>query len=474
MNQKKSLSEREPSFLEAIVGLFLVVFVIIGAIRTELVLPSALVFGAITAALFALYLGYSWEKIQSGMIEGIQNGMIACLILIAIGMVIGVWILGGTVQTLIYLGLNLLTPQIYLPVTFLLCGITSVFIGSSLGTIATMGLVLIGVAQGLGVPLGMAAGAITSGAMFGDKLSPLSDSTNLTSAISGAKLFDHIRSMLLVTVPAAIICLIIYTLLGTVEVVGTTDWQSIEMILTTLESNFNLSLLTLVPPVFVIILSYLKVPALITLMISFFLGAIFAVITQGADLNSILVVSTEGFVSETGVEIVDDLLTHGGIEMMMSTVAMIIASTAMGGILEKIGVLKAILDKLLEHVKTPRGLVLSVLAASYLMLLASGEMMVSIIVPGRTFKPAFEKMNVNLAVLSRTLESAATLGCAALPWGVVAIYLQGILGVGLEFVPYTFISFLVPIIVIIYAFADIGMWRTDINSNIDLQSQSIN
>ncbi|ACB85406.1 Na+/H+ antiporter NhaC [Natranaerobius thermophilus] len=447
---------RSPSFLEALIGLILIITVIVGTIRIELVLETPLVLGSVTAALFGLYLGYSWDSIQEGMIDGIRNGLIACLILIIVGMVVGTWILGGTIQTLIYYGLQFLSPTIFLPATFLLCAITSLFIGSSFGTIATMGLVLLGVGGGLGIPAGMTAGAIASGAIFGDKMSPLSDSTNLASAMTGANLFDHIGSMLWVTAPATIISLILYTIIGLGQSGGAVDLQEVNTILETLQSNFNITLLTLIPPVLVLILSIKKVPALATLMISFFAGSLIAVITQGASLSSIITVSASGYEASTGVEFVDELLTHGGINMMMGTVAMILAGTAMGGILERCGVLKVLLNGMLQYVKTPRGLILSTLASAYIMLLASAEMMVSIIVPGRTFQPAYNDMNVELSVLSRTLESAATLGCIALPWGVASVYLQGVLDVGFEFIPYTFISFLAPVIVIIYAVTNTG------------------
>ena len=452
---------RTPSLKEAIVGFLIILSVIIGTIQVELVLETPLVFGAIAAALFALYLGYEWEYIQEGMMEGIKNGLIACLILIVVGMVVGAWILGGTIQTLIYYGLQLLSPSVFLPVAFLLCALTSLVVGTSFGTIATMGLVILGVGEGLGVPQAMTVGAIASGSIFGDKLSPLSDSTNLASAMSGADLFDHVKSMLVVIGPAALISLLMYAGLGATQEVGAVNLGEVEEILTALETNFNISFVTLLPPLLVITLSIFKVPALITLTVSFAIGALIAVISQGADFSSVITVAADGYTADTGVVFVDDLLTHGGINMMMSTVAIILAGTAMGGILEKCGVLEVLLEGLLKHVKTSRGLVLSTLVSSYIMLIASAEMMVSIIVPGRTFRPAYEERGLDLSVLSRTLETAATLGCIVLPWGVAALYLQGVLGVGFEFIPYTFVSFITPIIVIIYAFTGIAMWEDD-------------
>ncbi|AEE92004.1 Na+/H+ antiporter NhaC [Tepidanaerobacter acetatoxydans Re1] len=445
--------KRRPTIGEAVIAMILVIVLILISIRTALVLETALVFGAAAAALIAMYLGYSWEDIEQGMLDGIRNGLGACIILIVIGMVVGTWILGGTIQTMIYYGLKLLTPQIFLPVGFMLCSLTSLLIGSSFGTIATMGIVLMGVAEGLSIPRAITAGAIVCGAMFGDKVSPLSDSTNLTAAMTGTKLFDHVRSMLYVSGPGAIICLLIYTLIGrNYAVAGNVDFGTVESILTTLSSNFNLSIMTLIPPAIVIILSVLKLPAIAALMISFISAGALSIFTQGASLAGIIEVGANGFISNTGHELIDKLLTQGGINSMMSTVAIIMAGTAMGGILEKCGILQVLLENLMKHIKKPRDLILASLAGAYLMLLATGEMMVSIIVPGRTLEPAFHEMKIHTSVLSRTLETGATLMCGALPWGVASVYAQNVLNVGFEYIPYCYLPFIAPIIAIIYAF----------------------
>ena len=452
-------SVREPTLKEAALGMLMIILILVITLQIEIVLEVSLVLGVITSALIAVYLGYGWEEIRDGMLEGISNGMIACLILITVGMVVGSWIIGGTIQTLIYYGLQILSPAIFLPAAFFLGGLTSVLIGSSFGTIATMGVVLLGIGEGLGMPTSMVVGAIVSGAVFGDKLSPLSDSTNLASAMSGADLFKHVRSMLWVTLPAAGISLVFYAVLSLGQAGDTMDVDQVREITETLAANYNLSLLTLVPPALVIIMAVMKIPALITLITSFITASVFAIITQGAGIQSLLIAAGPGYTAETGGEVVDGLLTHGGIDMMLNTVAMVIAATAMGGILEKIGVLKTILSGLRDYVQTPRGLVLATLASTYLVTLASAEMYVSIILPGRTFQPAYKEMGLDLSVLSRTLESAATLGNFVLPWGVAALYVQGVLDIGFSYIPYAFLSFIAPIIVIVYAYKNIAMWK---------------
>lgn len=460
IHNKKS---RKPNIKEATIIMFLVIAVILATIKTALVLETALVMGAVMAALGGFYLGYGWEDIEEGMIDGIKNGLGACIILIVIGMVVGTWILGGTIQTMIYYGLKLLTPQIFLPATFLLCALTSLLIGSSFGTIATMGIVLIGVSEGLGVPKDITAGAIVAGAVFGDKISPLSDSTNLTAAITGTKLFDHISSILYVSCPAALVTIIIYAILGrnTVTVSGA-ELGNIENILSVLDSNFNISIFTLISPAIVIILSLLKVPAIAALIISFISAGAFSIVTQNVTISEIITVAGNGFVSNTGHQLVDSLLTQGGINSMMSTVAIIIAGTAMGGILDKCGILQTLLENIMKYIREPRDLILASLASAYIMLLATGEMMVSIIVPGKTLEPAYREMKVHTKVLSRTLDIAATLMCGALPWGVVSVYAQNVLNVGFEYIPYCYLPFIAPIIAIIYAFVDFATFPAEL------------
>lgn len=443
---------KKPATKTAVITLLSVIAVILISIRTVLVLESALVLGAMTAAVFALYLGLSWKEIENGMIDGIKNALGASLILIIIGMVIGSWILSGTIQTMVYYGLELLSPGIFLPAAFILAAITSILIGSSFGTIATMGIVLLGVAEGLGVPKAITVGAVVSGAMLGDKISPMSDSTNLTAAMSSTDLFDHIKSMLYISAPAALISLLLYTIIGRFYLESGADLTNINLILGNLEQNFNITFWTLIPPILMLLLSLFKVPAIASLSISFITASIFAVITQGASFAEVLNAAANGYQANTGMELLDGLLTQGGINNMMSTVAIIMAGTAMGGILEKARVLEVILESMLKVIKKPRDLVLISLSSAYIMLLATGEMFVSIVIPGRTLAPAYQEMDIDTSVLSRSLETASTLGCSILPWGVVSVYIQNVMDIGFSYIPYTFLSFLAPVIAVIYAY----------------------
>ncbi|MFY9286460.1 MAG: Na+/H+ antiporter NhaC family protein, partial [Tissierellaceae bacterium] len=274
MSKERNL--RNPNLKEAIVIMGMVILVLLISINLSLELVPALIFGTIVATIGAYYLGANWSQVEEGIIIGIKNGLGAILILMIIGPVIGAWILGGTIQTMIYYGLKILKPEIFLPVGFILCSIISVLIGTSFGTIATMGIVLMGVGEGLGVPAEMTAGAVIAGAIFGDKISPMSDSTNLTAAMSNTPLMSHVKSMLYVSGPAVLISIVIYFVIGRSSLTSVSDATVIEEILATLSSNFNLSLLTLVPVIVVIGLLAMKISALPALTISFLAASLFA------------------------------------------------------------------------------------------------------------------------------------------------------------------------------------------------------
>ena len=461
MKTKKRV-QREPTLAEAIIIMVSLIAVILITLKLELELVPALFFGTIVAGIGAYYLGFSWSTIEAGIIESISTGMGAVLILMVIGTVIGTWILGGTIPTLIDYGLNILSPGIFLPAGFLLCSLVSILIGSSFGTIATMGIVLIGVGEGLGFPPAMTAGAVVAGAMFGDKISPMSDSTNLTAAVSETPLFSHVKSMLYVSVPAVLISLVLYTIIGNkVTASGAVDVTVIDNIHTAIRGSFNTSLVTIVPIIVVLVILAFKVPAIPALTISYLVSSLFAIITQGATFIDIINVTANGYVSETGYELVDSLFTQGGVSSMMGTVAIIIAATAMGGILETTGILQTILVSLGNLVKKPSSLIITTMLSAYLVMIATGEMYVGVILPARTLGPAYDELGIHRSVLSRTLETTATLICGVLPWGVVAAYAMRVLGVDISFAKYAFLPFIAPVIAAIYAVTGLFTFTAD-------------
>lgn len=272
--------------------------------------------------------------------------MQACLILMIIGMIIGTWILAGVVPTIIYYGLKILSPNIFLVATLILCSIISVATGSSWTTIGTIGVALIGIGQGLGISVGMTAGAIISGAYFGDKLSPLSENTNMGSGIIGVNLYEHIKHMLYTSIPSFLIALVLFYLLGRKYNVSTMDYSQINMIINGLQEQFVITPILLIVPIIIIIVVVLKIPAIPGLIISFVVGSLAAIFIQGANLLEIITSAQFGYTSATGIELIDNLLSKGGLNGMMYTVSLILCAMTFGGILETSGMLEVILKKL--------------------------------------------------------------------------------------------------------------------------------
>jgi len=323
-----------------VIFLVIALSVTIGIFKLSPHIP--LIAAAAVAACVAVIHKHPWKEIQDGMVHGITLAMSAILILMVVGTMIGTWILGGVVPSMIFYGLKVLSPGIFLVATLIICSIVSLGTGSSWSTAGTVGVALIGVGQGLGIPVAMVAGAIISGAYFGDKMSPLSDTTNLAPAVAGTDLFSHIRHMVYTTAPGYVLSVILFGLIGTRFSGGVLEAGNVETILSTLKSNFFVHPILLLAPLLVIVMVVKKIPPLPALLAGTLLGGIFAMVTQAGSLAAVISAAHSGYVSQTGVEMVDDLLTRGGLQSMMDTVALIICALSFGGIMEKTGMLEVL------------------------------------------------------------------------------------------------------------------------------------
>ncbi|HHF51199.1 MAG TPA: Na+/H+ antiporter NhaC, partial [Candidatus Aminicenantes bacterium] len=398
----------------------------------------------------------------SGMIHGINLAMGAILILMVVGLMIGTWISGGIVPTMIYYGLKVLSPGIFLGATMIICSIISLGTGSSWSTAGTVGVALIGVGHGLGVPTAMVAGAIISGAYFGDKMSPLSDTTNLAPAVAGTDLFSHIRHMVYTVAPAYVISLGLYAFLGARFSGGALESQNIEAILSTIKSNFFIHPLLLLPPVLVVVMVVLKIPPLPALLGGTLLGAVFAVLTQSRSLGEIIQAAHSGYVSNSGVAMVDDLLTRGGLMSMMGTVALIICALSFGGIMEKTGMLEALASALLKKVRRTGSLVATTIFTCIGMNIIAADQYIAIVVPGRMFKNAFDAKGLHPKNLSRALENSGTMTSPLIPWNSCGAFMGATLGVSpLLYLPYAFLNLSVPLVSIFYGYTGITMEKVE-------------
>lgn len=453
---------KQPTLAQSILILVCVIGAVAAAIRTGVGIQMALALGACISIIGALALRNKWNDIQNNIIKVVGDSAVTLLILISVGMMVGIWIVGGTVPSLLYYGLKLCSPVIIVPLTFVLCAITSLFTGTSFGAIATMGLALFGVGLGMGISAPLMAGAVCAGSFFGDKMSPLSDTTNVAAVMSGTDLYDHIGSMLRTTVPAAIVAVILYAVFGMRAASANADLSSVELMKTTLADNFNITPIALIPALAVLVVSALKVPAVPALLGCTVVSGAFAMLLQGVDLQATLSAAMNGFVSDTGVDLVDKILSRGGMASMYGTVAVIILSATMGAALEQSGIIKAIVDDgLLKLVKKPRGLILSTMVYCYTLMLISGHQVMPIILGGRTFRPAYDEMGIQSRVLSRTLEDTATIGAPLVPWGTSAMYMMAVLGIGTSYIPYAFLNYIVPLFAIFYACTGLFIWKND-------------
>ena len=454
--------EMKPKLWQALLMVVIPVAIILYGTVVKHIMPPVvpLIMAVVSAACIALLSGVKWQTIEDGMFMALSRSQIAVHILILVGALIGIWIHCGTISMIVYYGLKLISVEYFLVTAFIVCSIASVVTGTSFGCLGTVGVALFGIGTAFDYSPAMILGPIIGGAMLGDKMSPVSDSTNIAACNCETDIFSHIGSMMYTTLPAAIIACIIYTFMGN-SIDGNVDVLSGEVgvILSTIESHCNLSWVTLIPPVVLFTLAYRKVPVIPTLALSIFAGVIVALL-DGASLDALIKTATSGYVSQTGVKEVDSLLSRGGMLSVLPTLLLFIASLSYGGILEASGVFSVIIEKILRHVSTLAGLVFSTLSVSFFVLLGTGNMMLASIMTGRAFANAYKERDIHQRVLSRSCEDSATVLSILIPWSVPAFFVMGILGVSAwDYTPYCYFNILCPVFSMFYAYTGFGVWR---------------
>ena len=415
--------------------------------------------GVIFSAAMAMYLGYSWPQIEKMMVDGISKAMQSILILAIVGMMIGAWLISGTIPTMIYYGLKLLSPKIFLVAAVLICSITSLATGTSWGT---MGLALIGIGQGLGMPVGPTAGAVLAGAYFGDKLSPLSDTTNLAPAMAGTDVFTHVKYMLKSTLVAYGLALIFFGIYGFMHATsGSVDTSQATVIMDGIRASFKISPILLLPPVVVILSIALKVPAIPGITLGFLTAAVMAPFSQtGVSLGSILDVSLNGFMMVSDIESLNDLLSTGGLMNMASSILMTMIAMMFGGIMEGTGQLAVIINAVSSRIKSGAGMIAATEATCILSNVVMPEQYISILVPGRMYAPAYRERGIHPKSLSNALESAGTVTSCLVPWNTCGLFIAKTLGVGWAvYAPWAVFNYLMPVICLVMAFMGITVTK---------------
>jgi NhaC family Na+:H+ antiporter len=402
------------------------------------------------------------------MVQGILLALKACLILLAVGSLIGSWMLAGTAPTVIYFGLNILDPSWFYPATLVICALVALSIGSSWTTAGTIGLALVGVAQIMDMSLPVTAGAVISGAYFGDKMSPLSDTTNLSPAMVGVDLFVHIRHMAWTTVPSFLLAFVLFFIIGWNREAGQVSSETIDSALALLDANYTIGWQTLIPLVILLAMAMRKISALSTIAVGALAGCVVALIWQptlvqsfggvpgefegvAAAVRALFMALANGFSIETGSESLDALLSRGGVVSMLNTVWLVFSAMCFGGVMEHTGLLKRIVNALLKGVKGTASLITTTVLTCIGMNVIAADQFIAIVLPGRMYRAEFKRRGLAPQNLSRTLEDAGTMTSALVPWNTCGAFMAATLGVPtLAYAPYAFVNLFNPVIAIIY------------------------
>ena len=417
---------------------------------------------AISVIVSYLYiLGYKYKDIKQAIYTGLAKGMPAMVIFLLIGLVIVTFIQSGTVPTLVYYGLKFIDPVVFLPAGLILCSLMSLATGTSWGTVGTGGIVLIGMALAMDIPLPVVAGMIISGASFGDKMSPVSDTTNLAAISANTDLYDHIKSMLYTTVPTYILVLIIFSIVGTNYYSATAEnSEKISELMQSLDDNFTVNPLMITPMLLLLVLSIKKVPAEVSMVVSSMLAAIFAYCFQDYQANTIISGFYDGNSSESGNDTLDILLNRGGMVDMTWTFTISLLAISMGAILDKFNILQHVVEKLLHSIKTTGNVIASCIVTNFSFNLALGESYVSIIMSSQMFKSKFDKLKINRNVLSRSCEEGSTLLTSLIPWTTTGVFYYATLGVAvIDYAPWALLNWINPIVGIIFGYLGIAIFR---------------
>ena len=450
----------KPSLFLSVTVLAVIAVVLTAGIIAGVPTIPLLVVNIFLVLIISMLFGYPYRELEEGMMSGVKRAMDCVIILLFVGVLIGAWIKCGTVPMIIYYGLSFITPRMLLPLTFVMCSLLSLCIGTSLGTAGTMGVACVSIGVSMGIPIPIVAGAAISGSVLGDKLSPLSDSTILASSASDINIYYHVRSMMYTTIPAVIISLVIFYFLGAQYAQVAMDPSVIESVRVQLAGLYHFNILLLIPVVLIVILSIRKVPAILAILISGFAGLALAVLVQKAALTEVLAVVFNGVKVNSGMELVDTMLSKGGISSMMNTICTAVLALALGGILSEAGFLHTLVERITGSVRSDRAAILVTLVCGILTVMLVTNFYVSAVLMGTMFRELYDRRGIHRSVLSRTIEEANTIILPLVPWNTGCIYYMGLFGfTTLSFAPYVVFAYANIAVSIICALAGIFIFK---------------
>ena len=466
-----NLEKRKPTTWEAVIPIVAMVILLCGGYGIlQLPVEMLLITAAFVASLVALRIGYSWKDLEGSITQAIAKGMPAQMIIIIVGIMIASWIASGTIPMLIDYGLRIVSPSFFLVTTSLVCAFISLITGTPYGTAGTLGIAFMGIGHGLGIPLAPVAGAIVAGAYVGDKLSPFSAAANLSSAAARCYIMDTSQHMLWTTVPAFLIGLVVYWFTGNHYAVLNAGSDRIMVITNALESNFAYNWLLLLPPLIVLVLTFRRKPAVPVMLLSSLVAIILAIVFQGKSLSSVMNYCVTGYKSTTGVALVDQLLSRGGLLDMMKITLITFCAFAFAGIIQKAGILDLMLQKILRVAKTPGRLIASATASSLATALLTGNSYLSVLLPGELFAPAFKSKVLAAKNLARASGEAHVI-VPIVPWAIAGVYMTGTLGVSTwQYAPWAISNYVGFVLCIIYGY--MGFTTAKLKQDDELQPGS--
>ena len=457
-------SGRNPTFIHSLVCfLGVLLFVFIGLIYLKTSLHSIMLFCILWAGFNAFFIGNSFQDIKFAMNLSLQKCLPVFTIFILIGVIIAAFIMSGTIPSLIYYGLTFITPKYFLPIGLLLCSVMSISTGTAWGTAGTMGIALLGIGSSLGFPMPMIAGMVVSGAFFGDKLSPASDTTILSALSTQTELYKHIRNMVYTLFPSYFVTLTLFFFIGlhshqpNVNVVG----HELNNIQQSLASVYNINLITLLPILCMIVFSLKKIPAELSMMSSIIIALVIALTIQKVPLHEFLDGLFEGPKQlHSDLVLLNHILKSGGIMSMMWSFSLTFLVLCLGGILQHFKFLHVLLLSLLEQIKRPGTLIMSTIFSCVISNMVMGEAYLSILLIGKSYGESYDKMALDRCMLSRSIEEGATFSTALIPWTTAGAFLSSTLGVQTtDYFFWSFLNWIEPIVAILFAYLGIAIIR---------------
>ncbi|MGE7982276.1 Na+/H+ antiporter NhaC [Solibacillus sp. NPDC093137] len=456
MNAKQHV---KPHFFEALILILFIIALISYSIMKLGSVPHVPIFIAIIILImYGVLRKVPYRIMEQSMIASVSTSIGAVYIFLLIGVLISSWLISGTIPTLLYIGLSIITASFFYAVVFLITSIIGTAIGSSLTTVATVGVAMVGVASSIDASLAITAGAIVSGAFFGDKMSPLSDTTNLAATVAGIDLFTHIRNMMFTTIPAFIISLIVYAWLS-----PKSQHMDTELITSFKETLFATNLIhwyAIIPLVVLIVCTIFKLPSLATLAISAISGIVLSYFHSSIPLNELFAILYNGYSMETGVEAIDSLLTRGGMNSMLFTIILIVLSLSMGGLLFTLGIIQTLLQALQNQLKSVGSVITGTAFTAIGINVTIGEQYLSLLLTGEAFKEKFKAVQLHPKNLARTIEDAGTVINPLVPWSVCGLFIASTLNISvIDYLPFAFFCLLSPVITILFGWLNITITK---------------